>query len=780
MTDKFFNIYTEEVELAGRKLVLETGHIARQADGAVTVKYGDTVVLCTVVGAKKVKEDTDFFPLTVNYQEKTFATGRIPGGFFKREGKPSEGEVLTSRLIDRPIRPLFPDNFYNEVQIICTVLSHDHENSPDVVAIIGASAALAISGIPFDGPISAARVGIINGEFKLNPTITEMKTSQLDLVVAGTKDGVLMVESEAQELDEKMMLDAIKFGHDSFNVIIKAIDSLKKKAGKADWSIPEQDPRCQEIEQAVRKTAESQLKKAYLIKEKLPRHEAIDACKEEVIKELCKNHEGEDGYQALVKRAFEKLEYNLLRTEVLENGKRVDGRKLDEIRPIRCEVGVLPRAHGSALFTRGETQALVTTTLGSGEDEQLIDGLLGDYKERFLVHYNFPPYAVGEVGRMSSPGRREIGHGRLAWRAIHPLVLSKTVSKDAFPYTIRLVSEVTESNGSSSMATVCGSSLALMDAGVPIQKTISGIAMGLIKEKDQYAVLSDIQGDEDHLGDMDFKVAGTKDGITALQMDIKIKEITFDIMEKALAQAKEGRAHIANEMNKALSEPRAELNSFAPQIIGIQIDKDKIRDLIGTGGKVIREVCEKTGAKIDITDDGQVSVFGPNRESIEAAMAMIDDIVGEPEVGQIYTGPVVKIAEFGAFVNFFGKRDGLVHISELSENRVENVEDVLKVGDVVKVVLLGIDERTKKARLSIRAISQPQRVTNQVGLDDSRSRNHSRSTNNHNNSNNDRPRRSRDDSRGDRGNGDRRHSHDDSRRGERGGEHSSSRGRFNK
>lgn len=713
MSDRFFQVVSETVELGGRKLTLETGHIARQADGAVVATYGDTVLLCTVVGCKEPKEGTDFFPLTVNYQEKTFASGRIPGGFFKREGKPSEVEVLTSRLIDRPIRPLFPDNYRNEVQVVCTVLSHDQENTPDIIAMIGASAALSISGIPFLGPISAARVGFIDGGFVLNPTVEQIANSALDLVVAGTKDGVLMVESEAKELSEDTMLNAVKFGYESFAPVLEAIESLKAKAGKPQRAIPQEDPTFAEIAQAVEKIAKPKLKKAYTIKEKLPRHDAVAEAKKATLIEIEAGHTDCDNAKSLAARAFEELEQKLLRADILENSHRVDGRQLDEVRPICCEVGVLPRTHGSALFTRGETQALVAITLGSGEDEQLIDGLLGSYKERFLVHYNFPPYAVAETGRMAAPGRREIGHGRLAWRALHPII----PTKEDFPYTIRVVSEVTESNGSSSMATVCGSALALMDTGVPLAAPVAGIAMGLIKEGEQFAILSDIQGDEDHLGDMDFKVAGTSNGITALQMDIKITSITFEIMRQALEQANRGRQHIAQKMAEALAAPRASLNAFAPQIAGVRIDKDKIREVIGSGGKVIREICEMTGAKIDIAEDGQIAVFGPDKQSIDAALKMIDDIVGEPEVGQVYTGPVVNITEFGAFVNFFGKRDGLVHISELSPNRVERVEDVVKLGDVVQVILLGIDERTKRARLSMKAVGHPERITNQTTLD---------------------------------------------------------------
>jgi polyribonucleotide nucleotidyltransferase len=700
MTDSFFKVHSEEVDFAGKKLRLETGHIARQADGAVLVTYGETTVLCTVVAAKKAEKTAGFFPLTVHYQEKAFAAGRIPSGFVKREGKPSEHETLTSRLIDRPIRPLFHPEFVNEVQIICTVLSHDKVNNPDIPAIIGTSAALAISGVPIMGTICAARVGYKNGEYMLNPSTDELKRSKLDLVVAGTKEGVLMVESEAQELGEDVMLGAVKFGYEHFVPVLEAIASLAKVAGKSRWQIPQVPETYEQIKKSVKQSIESELRAAFDIKEKLQRHDAISLCKDK----LLENSNEEE--RSLASKAFEELEYELLRSDILCNNRRVDRRALDEVRSIFCEIGVLPRAHGSALFTRGETQTLVVTTLGAADDGQVVDGLTGDYKEGFLVHYNFPPYAVNEVGRMSSPGRREIGHGRLAWRALHPIA----PKKDEFPYTIRIVSEVTESNGSSSMATVCGASLSMMDAGVPITKHISGIAMGLVKEGDKFAVLTDIQGDEDHLGDMDFKVAGTKDGITALQMDIKITSITFDIMKVALEQAHRGREHIAQQMAAAIAHTRTDLNKFAPQIVGVQISKDKIRELIGPGGKVIREICETTGTKIDISEDGKVSVFGSDQALLAKAMGMINDIVGEPEIGQVYTGPVVKITDFGAFVNFFGSRDGLVHISEISDERVDRVEDVLKEGDIVKVVLLGVDLRTRKARLSIKAVGRSRRM----------------------------------------------------------------------
>ncbi|GHS92762.1 polyribonucleotide nucleotidyltransferase [Alphaproteobacteria bacterium] len=701
MTDSFFKVYKEEFDLAGRAFSLETGHIARQANGAVVARYGDTAVLCTVVAAKEAAPEADFFPLTVHYQEKMYAAGRVPGGFFKRENKPSEAETLISRLIDRPLRPLFPENFHNEVQIICTVLAYDQDNSPDIVALVGASAALALSGLPVKELVCAARVGFVNGQFVLNPTPEVLASSQLDLVVAGTESGVLMVESEAQQLPEATMLDAVKFGHGSFAPVLKAIKSLQKKAGSPVWDLPPEEADYARIKKALQKSSEKAIRKALAMREKLERYDALGNVLKLELEKLGPDSDAQT--RSLTKRAFEDLEYEFMRADVLGKGHRVDGRTLDEVRPIQCEVGVLPRVHGSALFTRGETQALVVTTLGSGDDEQMTDSLTGGRKETFLMHYNFPPYAVGETGRMAAPGRREIGHGRLAWRALHPLI----PAKEAFPYTVRLVSEITESNGSSSMASVCGGSLALMDAGVPLAKPVAGIAMGLVKEVDKFAVLTDIQGTEDHLGDMDFKVAGTADGITALQMDIKITSITFEIMEIALEQARKGRQHIAEQMSQALTEARKTLNKFAPQIVGIQIDKDKIRELIGPGGKVIREICDATGAKIDISDDGEVAVFGQDQASLDEAVRRINDIVGEPEVGQIYSGPVVKTTDFGAFVNFYGSRDGLVHISEISTERIENVEDVLHVGDIVKVVFLGSDPRTKKSRLSIRALTHP-------------------------------------------------------------------------
>ncbi len=693
-----FNITREEIEWAGRKLVLETGKIARQADGAVMATYGGTTVLCTVVAQREAKPDIDFFPLSVHYQEKTFAVGKIPGGFLRREGRPSDSESLKSRLIDRPIRPLFPEGFRNEVQIICTVLAYDFENDTDITALIGASAALAISGIPFQGPLAAARIGYINNELVLNPTLEAMKNSNLDLVVAGTKDGVLMVESEAKELPEDIMLSAVEFGHESFQPILKLIEKLAKKAGKTAWELPKAAPEVADIAKKVAKIAEKDLRKAYTTKAKQDRYAAIDAAKQKVTAELTDYMET---HPKLVASAFKDLQSIVLRGDILDSGKRLDGRALDEIRSIVAEVGILPRAHGSALFTRGETQALVVTTLGTGQDEQMIDALEGEYKERFLLHYNFPPYSVGEVGRLSGVGRREIGHGKLAWRAINPLL----PTKEQFAYTIRVVSEITESNGSSSMATVCGTSLALMDAGAPLTKSIAGIAMGLVKEGKKYAVLSDILGDEDHLGDMDFKVAGTTDGITALQMDIKITSITAGIMKEALAQAQKGRLHILGEMSKALEYSRGQLSAYAPKMTTFKINPSKIREVIGSGGKVIREICETTGAKVDIEDDGQVTVAGVTQEAMDAAVKMIQGIACDPEIGHIYEGKVVKVAEFGAFVNFMGGRDGLVHISELAPTRVNKTEDVVKLGDVVQVKVLGFDDRGK-IKLSMKAVNQ--------------------------------------------------------------------------
>jgi polyribonucleotide nucleotidyltransferase len=692
-----FNVKRKEILWGGRKLSLETGRVARQADSAVLATYGDTTVLCTVVGAKSPKPGQDFFPLTVNYQEKAFAAGKIPGGYLKREGRPSEFETLTSRLIDRPIRPLFIEGFRNEVQVIATVLSHDMVNSPDIVALVGCSAALTLSGLPFLGPVGGARVGYKDGNYILNPTITESTESQLDLVVAGTREGVLMVESEAKELSEEVMLGAVMFGHTSFQPVLDAIIELAEHAAKDAWDIAPDAYDKKALEKKLQGLIGADIKAAYAETVKQNRQAKISALKEKALTSIPE----EEFSTSAVAEAVGMLEYNHMRAMILDTGKRIDGRDTKTVRNIVSEVGVLPRTHGSSLFTRGETQALVVTTLGTGQDEQRIDLLTGDTTESFMLHYNFPPYSVGEAGRMGSPGRREIGHGKLAWRAIHPLL----PEKEKFPYTIRVVSEITESNGSSSMATVCGSSLALMDAGVPLLRPVAGIAMGLIKEDRGFAVLSDILGDEDHLGDMDFKVAGTESGITALQMDIKITSITEAIMKTALEQAKGGRLHILGEMQKALSNARENLNANAPRITTIQIPVDKIREVIGSGGKVIREITEKTGVKIDIEDDGRVMIASSDEAKTKAALDWIKGIVAEPEVGTIYTGKVVKIMDFGAFVNFLGSRDGLVHISELADRRVGKVNDVVNVGDTVKVKCLGMDDRGK-VRLSMKAVDQ--------------------------------------------------------------------------
>ncbi|MQA64993.1 MAG: polyribonucleotide nucleotidyltransferase [Alphaproteobacteria bacterium] len=692
-----FNITKKELDWGGRKLTLETGRVARQADGAVLATYGETTVLCTAVANKTPKAGIDFFPLTVNYQEKMFAAGKIPGGFFKREGRPSEKDTLTSRLIDRPIRPLFHPLFRNETQVVCTVLCHDLENDPDIVALVGASAALTLSGIPFLGPIGAARVGYIDGKYVLNPQVDEMIATRLDLVVAGTQEGVLMVESEAHELSEDEMLGAVMFGHREFQKVIDAIIEMAEKGAKEPWALPEAPAEKEAVARRVRELAESGLRDAYKEVDKTARRDRIDEVKTAAKATL----ETEETTGDIVGSAFKSLEKDIVRLAILDTGSRIDGRDTKTVRPITAQVGVLPRAHGSALFTRGETQVLNVTTLGTGQDEQIIDALDGDYREHFMLHYNFPPYSVGEAGRMGAPGRREIGHGKLAWRALHPLL----PAKDDFPYTIRVVSEVTESNGSSSMATVCGSSLSMMDAGVPLKKPVAGIAMGLIKEGERFAVLSDILGDEDHLGDMDFKVAGTSDGITSLQMDIKITSITEEIMKIALGQAHDGRIHILGEMAKALTVAREEVSGNAPRITTLSIPKDKIREVIGTGGKVIREICETTGAKIDIEDDGTIKVAAVDSEAALKAIDWIKSIVAEPEVGVIYTGKVVKVVDFGAFVNFLGNRDGLVHISELAPGRTKKVTDVVNEGDVVKVKVLGIDERGK-VRLSMRVVDQ--------------------------------------------------------------------------
>lgn len=694
-----FDIHRVEIDWGGRKLKLETGHMARQADAAVYAQYGETSVLATVVAAKSPKPGIDFFPLTVNYQEKYYAAGKIPGGFFKREGRPTEKETLTSRLIDRPIRPLFVSGFKNETQVIVTVLSFDNENDPDIVGMVAASAALTLSGIPFLGPIGAARVGVIENEFVLNPMIDEMPLSALDLVVAGTQDAVMMVESEAKELSEDKMLAAVMFGHRGFQPVIDAIIKLAEKAAKEPWEFS--PPDLSKYSDQVRTVAGEALREAFSTPEKQKRNDMISAAKTQVL-ERVKVPEDQPGEAILLNSAFKEVEMEIMRGTVVKTGRRIDGRDLKTVRPILSEVHVLPRTHGSALFTRGETQAIVVATLGTGDDEQFIDGLEGTYKERFMLHYNFPPFSVGEVGRMGSPGRREVGHGKLAWRAIHPLM----PNAEEFPYTVRVVSEVTESNGSSSMATVCGSSLALMDAGVPIKRPVAGIAMGLIKEGNDFAVLSDILGDEDHLGDMDFKVAGTVNGVTSLQMDIKITGITEEIMRVALDQAHGGRMHILGEMGKALQESRSELGEFAPRIETITIPTDKIREVIGSGGSVIRSIVEESGAKIDIEDDGTVKIAAAKRESIEAAMKRIKEITSEPEVGQIYKGKVVKLMEFGAFVNFFGAKDGLVHVSQLtSEMRPNHPSDVVKEGQEVYVKLLGFDDRGK-VRLSMKIVNQ--------------------------------------------------------------------------
>jgi len=688
-----FKQFKEEIDFGGKKLILETGKIARQADGAIIATCGETVVISTVVGAKKVNPETDYFPLQVNYQEKYYAAGKIPGGYFKREARPTESETLISRLIDRPIRPLFPENFRNEVQILPTVLSYDNENEADILSIIASSAALAISGLPFQGPIAASRVGYINNNYVLNPSKEELKESKLDLVVAGTKDAVLMVESEASGLTEKQMLDAVKFGHEKFIPVIKAIESLAKKNSKEAWKIEEKD--YSKLKNKISKELTKDLEKAFSEKDKKKRSELVNLASEK-----CKSlFEGEDTYSELeISLQLKNLEKDIVRTKILKSKKRIDGRGLSDVRPIKCEVGVLPRTHGSALFTRGETQALVTTTLGTAEDEQRIESLEGQKRVRFMLHYNFPPFSVGETGRIGT-GRREVGHGKLAWRALN----SSLPEKEKFPYTLRIVSEITESNGSSSMATVCGASLALMDAAVPITEPVAGIAMGLIKEKKEFSVLSDILGDEDHLGDMDFKVAGTKYGITSLQMDIKITGITFEIMEQALNQAKDGREHILAEMNKAIKSSRTEVSKYTPKIETIKVDKKDIAAVIGKGGSTIKEIVELSGAKVDVKDTGEVTIAAPDEKSRKKAMEMVKNIIAKPEMGKIYKGKVVKIMEFGAFVNFLGKQDGLVHISQLAGKRVAKVTDVVKEGDEVSVKVIGFDRG--KVKLSIKEAS---------------------------------------------------------------------------
>ncbi|MGC6472711.1 MAG: polyribonucleotide nucleotidyltransferase [Parvibaculales bacterium] len=693
-----FTLTREEIDWGGQPLIIETGKVARQADGAVLVTYGDTTVLATVVADRQPKAGIDFFPLTVNYQEKAYAAGKIPGGYFKREGRPSEKETLVSRLIDRPIRPLFAKGFKNETQVIATVVSHDLENDSDIVAMVAVSAALTISGIPFLGPIGAARVGYRDGEYLLNPSIEDTAESELDLVVAGTRDAVLMVESQANELSEDVMLGAVMYGHKEFQKVIDMIISLAEKCAKEPRDVPVVDN--SELKSQITALVGGELEAAYQEADKVTRQALIAEAKDKVMDELLAQDASDDDRIAL-SGAVKSVESDIVRGSILATKKRIDGRGLADVRAIESEAGILPRAHGSALFTRGETQAIVVATLGTGDDEQFVDALEGTYKENFLLHYNFPPYSVGETGRVGFTGRREIGHGKLAWRALKPML----PAKEEFPYTLRLVSEITESNGSSSMATVCGSSLAMMDAGVPIKKPVAGIAMGLIKEGDDFAVLSDILGDEDHLGDMDFKVAGTADGITSLQMDIKITGITEEIMQVALDQAKGGREHILGEMNKALGEARSEMGEYAPKIETLTVPQDKIREVIGTGGKVIREIVDTTGAKVDIGDDGVIKVASSDAEVIKAAVDWINSIVAEPEVGVIYEGTVVKVMDFGAFVNFFGKKDGLVHISQLKNERVANTSDVVSEGDTVKVKLMGFDDRGK-VRLSMKVVDQ--------------------------------------------------------------------------
>ena len=699
-----FKEYTKTINWGGRQLTLETGSIARQADGAVLATYGETQVLATVVAKKAVDPNQDFFPLTVNYQEKFYAAGRIPGGFFKREGRPTEKETLISRLIDRPIRPLFHKYFKNETQIICQVMSHDGENDSDIVAIIAASAALTISGIPFLGPIGGVKVGYENGDFILNPTMDQIKDSELELVVAGTKDGVLMVESEAQELSEKTMLDGVIFGHKALQDVIDMIISLAEECAKDAWVLDEGNPMSDECAKKIYELSHADLAEAYKITKKQDRAERIGEIKENTKDHLKNTYQ--DVWEAknldkLCDGLFKNLESDIVRNNILSHQARIDGRKLDEIRNINCRVGVLKKVHGSSIFTRGETQAIVVSTLGTGQDEQMIDAIEGEWKQAFMLHYNFPPFSVGETGRTGSPGRREIGHGKLAWRAINPLL----PSKEEFPYTLRVVSEITESNGSSSMATVCGTSMSLMDAGVPLKSPCAGIAMGLIKEGDSFAVLSDILGDEDHLGDMDFKVAGSKNGITALQMDIKITSITYQIMEVALEQALNGRQHILNEMAVAISNGREQVSNNAPRMVTISVPKDKIRDIIGTGGKVIREITETTGAKMDIDDEGTVVISAVDGDALTSALEWVQSIIAVPEEGKIYQGKVMNIPDFGAFVNFMPNRDGLVHVSEMKDERVQHPSDVVEEGQIVWVKCIGIDDRGK-VKLSMRYCDQ--------------------------------------------------------------------------
>src|SRR5689334_17269233 len=694
----FDNMKTVEIEWGGKTLKLETGRVARQADGAVLATLGETVVLCAVTAAKSVKQGQDFFPLTVHYQEKFSAAGRIPGGFFKRERGATEKETLTSRLIDRPVRPLFPDGFYNEVLVIAQVLSYDGENEPDILAMVAASAALTLSGVPFMGPIGAARVGFsAEGEYILNPTQTQVNEGRLDLVVAGTRDAVMMVESEAKELSEEEMLGAVMFAHSSMQPVVDAIIKLAEQAAKEPWELAASADKAS-IKKQLKDLIGADIDAAYRLTNKSERSAALNAARLKAAEAFA---EADPQEQLVAGKLVKSLEADIVRGAILKEGRRIDGRDTKTVRPIEAVAGFLPRTHGSALFTRGETQAIVSTTLGTKEAEQMIDGLEGLSYQRFMLHYNFPPYSVGEVGRFGAPGRREVGHGKLAWRALHPML----PTAEEFPYTIRVLSDITESNGSSSMATVCGGSLALMDAGVPLKSPVAGIAMGLILEGKDFAVISDILGDEDHLGDMDFKVAGTSEGITSLQMDIKIAGITEEIMRTALSQAKEGRAHILGEMAKALDHTREELSAHAPRIETMSIPKDKIREVIGTGGKVIREIVAETGAKVDIDDDGTIKISSSDLSQIEAARNWIRGIVAEPEVGTIYTGKVASIVDFGAFVTFMPGRDGLVHVSEIKNERVENVRDVLSEGQEVKVKLLEVDQRGK-VRLSMRLVDQ--------------------------------------------------------------------------
>ena len=695
-----FDKHKVEIEWAGRTLTLETGGMARQADGSVFATYGDTKLLATVCFAKEAKPGQGFFPLTVNYMEKFYAAGKVPGGYFKREGRPTERETLISRLTDRPIRPLFPKGFKHEVQVVITVLQHDLENEPDVIGMIAASAALTLSGAPFMGPIAAARIGLIDGDYVLNPTLQELEDSELDLVVAGTEDAVMMVESQADELTEEQMLGAVMYAHESCQDVIEAIIDLAEKAAKEPYEFIAPDVEAEK--KLVKKAAEKGIKAAYKLKDKMERQTALREAKSAAKEKLVASEDNADGMsESVFNDVFKSVESNVVRSSVIKTKKRIDGRKLDQVRPIESQVGLLERTHGSALFTRGETQALCVATLGTSDDEQYVDQLTGTIKNKFLLHYNFPPYSVGECGRMGGTSRREHGHGKLAWRALQAVL----PSEEDFPYTIRLVSEIMESNGSSSMATVCGCALAMMDAGVPIKRPVSGIAMGLIKDDDGIAVLSDILGDEDHLGDMDFKVAGTSEGITSLQMDIKIAGISEEIMTTALEQAKAGREHILSEMNKALTESREDVGEFAPRIETMKIPVDKIRDVIGTGGKVIREIVDTTGARVSVEDDGTIKIASSDKASIDAAREWIHGLTADPEVGAIYKGKVVKVVDFGAFVNFFGKKDGLVHVSQIKPERVNHPSDFLEEGQEVYVKLMGFDDRGK-VRLAMKYVDQ--------------------------------------------------------------------------